>query len=78
MNNVYINSITSNDFTNNTETHTYPTRRITNTYHFHYEYIDNATADAYLMTFVNFLGVVTFSSIVLYHFITAPSKDAEA
>ena len=29
------------------------------------------------MTFVNILGVITFSSIVLYHFITATPKDAE-
>ena len=33
--------------------------------------------DEQLMTFVNILGVVTFSSIVLYHFITATPKDAE-
>ena len=33
--------------------------------------------DANLMVFVNILGVVTFSSIVLYHFITATPKDAE-
>eukprot|EP00596_Hydrurales_sp_CCMP1899_P007906 CAMPEP_0119035084 /NCGR_PEP_ID=MMETSP1177-20130426/2051_1 /TAXON_ID=2985 /ORGANISM="Ochromonas sp, Strain CCMP1899" /LENGTH=40 /DNA_ID= /DNA_START= /DNA_END= /DNA_ORIENTATION= len=33
--------------------------------------------DANLMTFVNILGVVTFSSIVFYHFMTATPKDAE-
>ena len=33
--------------------------------------------DEQLMTFVNILGVITFSSIVLYHFITATPKDAE-
>lgn len=33
--------------------------------------------DENLMAFVNILGVVTFSSIVLYHFITATPKDAE-
>lgn len=46
-------------------------------YNFLPSYTDNATADAYLMTFVNLLGVATFSSIVLYHFITARAKDAE-
>jgi hypothetical protein len=34
--------------------------------------------DANLMVFVNILGVVTFSSIVLYHVLTATPKDAEA
>ena len=29
------------------------------------------------MTFVNFLGVLTFSSIEVYHFITSQAKDAE-
>lgn len=29
------------------------------------------------MVFVNVLGVVTFMSIVFYHFVTATPKDAE-
>ena len=33
--------------------------------------------DESLMRFVNILGVVTFTSIVLYHFIVATPKDAE-
>lgn len=33
--------------------------------------------DDSLMAFVNALGVVTFLSIVAYHFITATAKDAE-
>jgi len=32
--------------------------------------------DESLMTFVNILGVITFASIVAYHFITATPKDA--
>jgi hypothetical protein len=39
--------------------------------------IKMADMDENLMTFVNILGVITFSSIVFYHFITATSKDAE-
>ena len=31
--------------------------------------------DNYLMAFVNVLGVVTFTSIVAYHFITAKPSD---
>jgi len=33
--------------------------------------------DESLMVFVNILGVITFSSIVVYHLITATAKDAE-
>jgi hypothetical protein len=40
--------------------------------------MDEAQMDANLMVFVNILGVVTFSSIVLYHVLTATPKDAEA
>jgi hypothetical protein len=36
-----------------------------------------ATADEKLMTFVNVLGLVTFLSIVFYHFVVATKKDAE-
>ena len=34
--------------------------------------------DENLMHFVNTLGVITFVSIVFYHFVTATPKDAEA
>lgn len=40
--------------------------------------MDEAQMDANLMVFVNILGVITFSSIVLYHVITATPKDVEA
>ena len=33
-------------------------------------------ADEQLMVFVNLLGVVTFLSIVFYHFVTAKESDA--
>ena len=34
------------------------------------------TADENLMTFVNMLGLVTFISVVVYHFVVAdPKKD---
>lgn len=33
--------------------------------------------DERLMMVVNILGVITFSSIVVYHMITATQKDAE-
>ena len=33
--------------------------------------------DEGLMRFVNMLGVITFTSIVVYHFIVASPKDAE-
>ena len=33
--------------------------------------------DESLMVFVNILGVITFTSIVVYHLITATAKDAE-
>ena len=33
--------------------------------------------DEQLMVFVNLLGVVTFLSIVFYHFVTATEKDAQ-
>lgn len=33
--------------------------------------------DEKLMVVVNILGVITFSSIVIYHMITATPKDAE-
>ena len=33
--------------------------------------------DEQLMNFVNVLGLITFSSIVLYHFVVASPKDAE-
>jgi hypothetical protein len=36
-----------------------------------------ADMDENLMVFVNYLGVVTFGLIVVYHFITATAKDAE-
>ncbi len=37
-----------------------------------------ADLDEALMTFVNFLSVAVFFSIVVYHFITvSPSKDLE-
>ncbi len=36
-----------------------------------------ADMDENLMVFVNLVGVVTFLSIVAYHFITATPKDAE-
>ena len=35
------------------------------------------TTDQSLMTFVNVLGLVIFSSVVFYHFLTATEKDAE-
>jgi hypothetical protein len=37
-----------------------------------------ATADENLMTFVNMLGLVTFLSIVFYHFVVSSKADAEA
>jgi hypothetical protein len=37
-----------------------------------------STADENLMTFVNMLGLVTFISIVFYHFVVSSKKDAEA
>jgi len=43
-----------------------------------YSIMDEAQMDANLMVFVNILGVITFSSIVLYHVITANPKDVEA
>jgi hypothetical protein len=33
--------------------------------------------DEKLMNFVNVLGVITFCSIVVYHFVTSTPKDAE-
>lgn len=36
------------------------------------------SADENLMTFVNMLGLVTFISIVVYHFVVADKKDAVA
>jgi hypothetical protein len=33
--------------------------------------------DKDLMSFVNILGVTTFVSIVIYHFITSTKQDAE-
>jgi hypothetical protein len=33
--------------------------------------------DEQLTNFVNILGLITFSSIVLYHFVVASPKDAE-
>ena len=38
----------------------------------------DATADENLMTFVNMLGLVTFLSIVAYHFVVSSKEDAEA
>jgi Oligosaccaryltransferase len=40
--------------------------------------MDSVQMDENLMHFVNTLGVLTFVSIVVYHFITATPKDAEA
>jgi hypothetical protein len=33
--------------------------------------------DEGLMVFVNILGVITFTSIVVYHLVTATAKDVE-
>jgi hypothetical protein len=33
--------------------------------------------DEQLMHCVNLLGVLTFASIIVYHFVTATQKDAE-
>ena len=40
--------------------------------------MDSVQMDENLMVFVNTLGVITFVSIVFYHFVTATAKDAEA